>query len=213
MAIPEILPPIRGAGPGGGQRRRAGLPGLVVSSFALVLLALSPRASAEPVVRVERLAGGAVEISVRQLVPAPAARVWATLTDYDRLAQFIPGLRESRVVSHPEETLRVRQLGETRILWFRFRIAVTFEVEAEPMREIRFRGIDGDLQDMTGRYRLEPQGDGVLLRYEARFRPAFPVPPLIGPATVAVAVRREFQALVEEIARRGRRPGSGAPGP
>src|SRR5687767_1739248 len=42
--------------------------------------------------------GDAVQVSVRTTVKAPLNLIWSTLTDYDHLAQFIPGMKRSRVI-------------------------------------------------------------------------------------------------------------------
>ena len=38
----------------------------------------------------------ALEVVCRAILEAPLDLVWQTLTDYDRLAEFIPGMRGSR---------------------------------------------------------------------------------------------------------------------
>jgi hypothetical protein len=40
-----------------------------------------------------------VQVTAHAVVHAPAELIWQTLTDYDHLAQFVPGLDSSRVVS------------------------------------------------------------------------------------------------------------------
>ena len=40
----------------------------------------------------------ALEVVCRALLQAPLDLIWQTLTDYDRLAEFIPGMRRSRVL-------------------------------------------------------------------------------------------------------------------
>src|SRR6185295_20195222 len=54
----------------------------------------------------------ALEVVCRALLDAPLDVVWRTLTDYDRLAEFIPGMRRSRVVERRGAVAVVEQLGE-----------------------------------------------------------------------------------------------------
>jgi len=40
-----------------------------------------------------------VQVTARAVVHAPAELIWQTLTDYDHLPQFVPGIDSSRVLS------------------------------------------------------------------------------------------------------------------
>jgi uncharacterized membrane protein len=45
-----------------------------------------------------QLQGKALAISARATIHAPLPLIWRTLTDYDHLAEFIPGMKSSRVL-------------------------------------------------------------------------------------------------------------------
>ena len=62
-------------------------------ALLLALPLAAPDASAEISVETQRREG-ALEVVCRALIEAPAELVWQTLTDYNRLAEFIPGFRE-----------------------------------------------------------------------------------------------------------------------
>ena len=58
--------------------------------------------------------------------------VWQTLTDYGRLAEFIPGMRSSRVVERHGAVAVVEQAGEAGFLFFTFPIEVTRRLDRAP---------------------------------------------------------------------------------
>lgn len=127
---------------------------------------------------------------------------WAALTDYDRLAEFIPGMHESRVVSRSHNAVVVDQSGEASLLFFSFPIQVRLAIEERPFEQIDSRAIDGNFRELVGSYHLEARGSRVRLRYAGRMTPDFAIPPLIGTLLVRNTAARRFRAMVEEIVRR-----------
>lgn len=129
---------------------------------------------------------------------------WAVLTDYDRLAEFIPGMQQSRVVSREGHEVVVDQSGEASLLFFTFPIQVRLAIEEQQFDRIESRAISGNFRELSGNYRLEVRGTRLLLRYSGRMTPDFAVPPLIGTLLVRNTVAKRFRAMVDEILRRQR---------
>lgn len=61
--------------------------------------------------------------SPRDFVPN-SKDVWLTLTDYDRLAQYVPNLTQSKVKPSDEGQIRLWQEGAQKIVGFDFRASV-----------------------------------------------------------------------------------------
>jgi len=145
---------------------------------------------------------------------APARIVWDTLTDYERLRDFMPGVTSSRVLERDGNRLTVEHHGEFDLLFFARPVRVRLAVEHRPFTTVVARSLpqlaDGSrptLRDFVGRYELAVVRDGeVRLAYDARFELAQPLPPVIGPlfGTMAMrsAIRADFDALIREIERR-----------
>lgn len=169
--------------------------------LALLALLLAAPARAELQVSVERIEGGAFRVAVDASVAAPAPVLWGTMTDYEKLPRFVPDLRRSRVASAPGEPVVLEQEGVAR-LFFRFTIRVRLAIETEEGRIIRFRRVGGNLAEMSGAYRLVPDGDATRLSYEARLRPAFWVPSWIGTGAIKRLVTRQIVGLIGEAERR-----------
>jgi hypothetical protein len=108
-------------------------PALALS--ALLLVAGQARGAEDLSVEAVRR-GDALEIVCRAELEAPVAIVWETLTDYDRLAEFIPGMRRSRVLERRGASVLVEQSGEARFLFFSIPIEVTLATTEQPPRSI-----------------------------------------------------------------------------
>ena len=151
--------------------------------------------------RIERQ-GEYISVSASVLMQVDARIAWEVLSDYDHLAQFIPDMKSSRVVSRDGNRVRVEQKGEFGFFFYRQPVDVVLEVVEQPLRRIDARRISGNIRDLQTRYELEASDAGVKLDYVGRFIPEFSVPPLFGMPLVRRVVERRFRAMVEEIARR-----------
>lgn len=147
--------------------------------------------------------GDVVEVWAQATVQAPQPLVWATLTDYERLPEFIPGLHSSRILSRKGATTVVEQRGEANFLLLRVPIDVTLEsTERPPYLEVR--RLSGSLRHLQGRYeaRALPGTALVQLRWTGSIAPETELPPLIGEALVRMSIRKQFTGMVDEIERR-----------
>ncbi len=166
-----------------------------------VFLAFSIPAHAEPEIRIEARGGGfAVQIDAH--LDADAAIAWQVLTDYNRLAEFVPDMRVSRVISAAGSPLQVEQHGRAGFLIFSFAVDVVLEIEETPPVKLAFRAIRGNMRNMHGEWRIEKSAGGIRLVYEAELEPSFWVPPLIGRAVLRHDIAGQVAGVVREIARR-----------
>lgn len=146
--------------------------------------------------------GAAVEVRAYALVQALHATVWDTVTDYDHLAAFVPGMRSSRVVARRDGALIVEQRGETRFLVFAFPVDVTLLATARPPDAVDVHLLSGTLKRLDGTYRIEAAGPGrIALRWTGLVEPDA-LPPLLGELVMRETIRDQFSGLVREIERR-----------
>ena len=149
--------------------------------------------------------GEAVKVKAQATILAPIAMVWATLTDYERLPQFIPGIRQSRVLSRKGDVVTVAQTGQARFLMFTVPIDVTVQSTERPPGSIEVQRISGTLKQLQGRYDTDavPDKPGwVQLRWQGVIEPENPLPPLIGELLMRRMINDQFAGLVHEIERR-----------
>ncbi len=171
----------------------------------LLLLVLPAKVQAADISVHTTRNGDSFEVSAVAEIQADVADAWKVLTDYDRLAEFIPGMQESRVVSRDGSNVVVDQRGEASLLFFTFPMNVRLAIEEYPHDRIVSNAISGNFKKLHGVYHLEPRDTGLQLRYEGGFTPDFGVPPLIGTLVVRSTVERRFTAMVQAIERTRRR--------
>lgn len=181
---------------------------------AMAFLCVAGAAGAAEDVAVEAARrDGAIEVRAHARVEATFDIVWGTLTDYERLPAFIPGMKSSRVVARNGNAATVEQVGEARFLFFSFPIEVTVLSTARPPEAIDVRALKGSFRRLDGGYRLRPLPGGVIeLAWVGLLEPDFALPPLLGEVLMRSTIEDQFLGMVREIERREalRR---GAPGP
>jgi ribosome-associated toxin RatA of RatAB toxin-antitoxin module len=145
-----------------------------------------------------------VKVEASQVLQTDAHTLWETLTDYNRLATFIPDMISSRVISAPGAPKRVEQIADAGLFAFVMPDQVVLALEETPHSSIRFRAISGKLVSMTGEWRIVGDAAPVTLLYRAHIVPLSPVPPLGSGYFVEDEVRARFEAVGREAERRTR---------
>lgn len=144
----------------------------------------------------------ALEVVCRAVLDAPLDLVWQTLTDYDRLAEFIPGMRRSRVIERRGAVAVIEQSGEVGFLFLTFSIDVTLASTERPPHALEVSMLKGNLKRLDGAYRIEPQGDGRILLTWTGIVEALSMPPLLGELVMRSNIEDQFRGMVREIERR-----------
>jgi hypothetical protein len=170
--------------------------------------------------------GDAFTVTARADLQADARTAWDTITDVERLPQFVPDITRVRVLSRQArasgELLAVAFDGTFRLFFLSFPTHVWVDVEHVPYTDVLARlrppppgeRNASSLKRFSGRYTLTTVGAGrgpatrVRFDYHAEFTLAQPLPPvlgtLFGTAAVRAMLREQFAALVAEIERRAR---------
>lgn len=171
--------------------------------LAALLLALAAAGARADNVSVEtQRHDGALQVVCRARLDAPAELAWQTLTDYDHLADFVPGMQRSRVLSRHGPLSVVEQVGMARFLFVSIPIEVTLATTERAPDTIEARMTKGNLKRLEGVYRIEPQaGGGVQVSWKGLIE-ADSMPPLIGELLMRSAIEDQFRGMVREIERR-----------
>jgi ribosome-associated toxin RatA of RatAB toxin-antitoxin module len=147
--------------------------------------------------------GDAIHIRASAVLNVGTATAWQVLTDYDRYPEFIPDLRTSRVVARRGANVTVEQSGDA-VLWlFKWPLDITFEINEFPPNGLRSRAVAGSLRALASSYTLTTVASGVRLDYEGDIAPGFEFFGDIEQIAVRQNVARQFQALADEIERKG----------
>jgi hypothetical protein len=181
------------------------IPGYWALAASLMPAACIGTASAEEVAIEASRQGSAVAISARARLKAPHALIWATLTDYDHLSEFISGMTRSRVIERRGDAAIVEQTGEAGVWLFKYPIEVVVESYEEPPDFIGIRVLKGNLKRLEGGYHIEKSGDGedeYLLRWSGLIEPSIAVPLFITVPLMRANISDQFRGMVREIERR-----------
>lgn len=161
--------------------------------------------AAEPVLVQARRQGDAVQVRAQATVKAPHDLIWKTLTDYDRLAEFVPGISKSRVLDRRGNKITVEQSGKAHFWFFTYRIEVVVESTEQLPNAIGIRLLKGNLKRLDGGYQLEKidgNDAGFLLSWSGVIEPVIPVPLVIAVPLMRSNIAEQFAGMVREIERR-----------
>jgi carbon monoxide dehydrogenase subunit G len=146
---------------------------------------------------------GKVDIQAYIDVPADLQDAWAVLTDYNKLAEFVPDMDSSRIVSNPGEPIKVYQRGKKTWLLVDMPLELVFNMKESPPSSIRFSLVSGNIGDMYGEWRLYTFGQGVRIKYVAHMKPGLFSPRLPGDSLLIESdIENMMQAIGQEIVRR-----------
>lgn len=173
---------------------------LVLRAVVIACVALpSAIGRAADVNVVVRRTADAVVIEADALVNADAGTAWRVLTDYDRYADFVPGLRSSRVVARNGDHLTGAQSGEAPLWLLAMPFDITYEVTEMPPFRVDSIATANAVRAFVSRYVLTPSGNGVRIEYAGNLAPRRAWLGRFEQLAVRQGVIREFQALADEI--------------
>ncbi len=176
--------------------RRAWVAGLALGLWPFSLWA-------QPIDVSVRQDGEHIVVDVSARVAAKIENVWAVLTDYEHMPEFLSALKSSQVLSRKGNELEVAQTGEARRGFLHFSFATVRAVELTPEREIRSHLIRGDFKSYVFTTRLANEADGtVLITHHGEYVPTSWVPPVVGPAMIETETRKQYLELTTEMLRR-----------
>lgn len=131
------------------------------------------------------------------LLDAPAERIWEVMVDCGGAPEFVPGLRECRVMEQGDgwEVLQHRVRISSLLPQVTYRFRATYR---RPER-IDFVRISGDLDAMEGSWTLLPVDEArTVVRYSVYLDPGFLAPQWL----VRQALRRDLPELLRALRRR-----------
>jgi len=182
-----------------------------ITSAAVLVLAVQARGAQDVGVDTQ-LQGNALAISTHATIRATLPIMWQTLTDYDHLAEFIPGMRMSHVLQRRGPTVIVEQVGEARFLIFHYPIDVVVQSDEHYPETIAVHLLSGNLRRLAGAYRIETipgTRERFVLRWQGIIEPDIPLPLFITAPGLRETVADQFVGMVREIERRRSAEASG----
>ena len=156
---------------------------------------------------VERVAGAdggkVYQISSSGTVAATPAAVWKILTDYNRMADYVPDLKSARVISRSGDKVVIEQHGAARLLFFSRDIHLVVQVHEQAPNKLDVSLIDGDMKVYRCSWELSPVAatGGTRVLYNATIEPKFYVPGVVGASLVRKDIAKMMAAVLVRLDR------------
>jgi hypothetical protein len=180
--------------------RRFGL-----AAGVLLLCGAMPAVQAFELAAVETTRDGpAYVLRIEAVFQATPGQLLAVLTDYDEIHRLHPRMVESRSLGQvgPETTEVFTQFEGCVLVFCRtVRRVEQIRIEGRTLRAVDVPG-RGSFSEGSTEWHFSGGDGGTRLRYEARFVPAFPVAPILGPTILARSVERMTLETMAEADRR-----------
>ncbi len=146
--------------------------------------------------------GDTLHVTVDMRVAVKPRRAWEVMTDFDRMAGFVPNLSSSRIVARNGNRLKVAQKGTYTLGLWNFPFESMRDVELFPYTRVTSHATGGSMKNMDSVTYFEAEGQNTRVNYNATLTPALSIPPLLGPSLISSEVREQFQGMHDEMLRR-----------
>ncbi|MCS6786032.1 MAG: SRPBCC family protein [Thiobacillaceae bacterium] len=177
----------------------------LVLALGLAGGALAAEDPAEPVAVAVVKENGHYQLSAEFRVPVSLRTAWAVLTDFEHMAEFLPGVKESHVIAHSGNQLTVQQKGESPTGLIPVEYETLRLIELRPYQSIRSRTLKGNLGSVEGETRLTAEGRNLtLVQYTATAHPDSALAGLVPSSLLKDGLKAQFQAMRAEMLRRAR---------
>jgi len=147
---------------------------------------------------------GRIQIEASYSVPINICNAFAFITAYEG-AKNIPGILESKVISRAGNKVRVYRVIEEQILFFLIELKSTIEYTEVPNRLVTFEQISGDTKLYRGSWRLVPDKDSTIFKYEALVEPHSLIPSSVAEYFMKNSLKDRFEFMAQK-ARENRAP-------
>lgn len=171
--------------------------------ICLMFVCACPAFAARPEVSARRVDVGGepvFEVVAHGTVKTAPAAVWKVLTDYERMPEFVPDLKKTRIVSRSGSRTILEQAGVARFMFFSRLINLVVQAHEEHMSSIDITLVSGDMKVYNCRWSITPTADGgTRVDYTGRMVPRFYVPGMLGSNLLRGDIERMMQAVLDRL--------------
>lgn len=147
--------------------------------------------------------GDGLALTAEFRVPVKLRLAWDVLTDFEHMPSYLPGLRESHVLSHAGNQLTVRQKGEHSVGLLSWEYEAVRIIELKPYQSIHSRTLKSSHGSVEGVTRLTAEGRNLTrVQYSASALPDSSLTALVPSSYLEEGLKAQFQAMREEMLRR-----------
>lgn len=147
--------------------------------------------------------GDEVHLDISALVEAKPREVWAVMTDFEHMADFISNLKSSKVIARSSPTsFTVEQQGRAGAGPISFTLDSIRDIQMKPYEWIRSRLLSGGMKKFDGITRFSEEGGKTRVSYHSDAISGVWIPPVIGRKLIEDEAREQFTQMMQEVLRR-----------
>ena len=171
---------------------------------ALFALAGNAAVAAESPIRKLAVAfeGDAYVVNAVFFAAAPPNIAWDVLTDFDKLAGWVPNVAESKVIKREDAAVTVEQRGVAKYGAATFPYVTERRIELRPPSGIKTAQVKGNMRRVESTIMLEAEGKGTRIVYHLEIVPSLLAGAVMSKQFVEHEVGEQFTAIVGEMTRR-----------
>ena len=148
------------------------------------------------------MVGEDIIIDLNFAVSATQQEVWDVLTDFDRMADFVSNLKESKVVSVSEDKFTIFQRGAAIYGPISYPFESTREVRLVPYHKILTHLVSGNMRKLEGITYLTDEGGRTRVIHRTEAIPKVWIPAAVGKIFIEHEMREQFNEMRNEIIKR-----------
>jgi carbon monoxide dehydrogenase subunit G len=174
---------------------------LVLSSFLLAFNALAAESSYVRSIAVTR-DGDLYKCDAVLFAPVRQALAWEVLTDVDHMADWVPNLRQSRVLKREADVAYIEQVGLAQFGFLSFNFTTERRLEMKRPHSIKSTQTRGSANRYSSFLRLSPEAGGTRLDYHAEFEPGLLASIVLSRDFLEHEIGEQFTGMIGEMVRR-----------
>lgn len=174
---------------------------IVLLCAALSLLPAAAATRGRAIVDVRR-DGDVFHVHATLFAPVPRDLAWEVLTDFDRMAAFVPNVSASRVTSREGNRLTIEQRGIARFGPLAFAFTSGRMIDLTPRSEIRSVQTRGNMRRLESLTQFSDEEGGTALVYLVEVEPGALYPAALTERFLRDEIGEQFEAIVLEMLRR-----------
>lgn len=174
--------------------------------LVLVLLAIGTGAAAQSPIRSIDIAekDDGYVADVVMFAPVPTAIAWDVLTDFDRMAGWVPNVKESKVLARDGNTLEIEQRGVAKFGVASFPYVSTRKMVLDPQKTVLATQIKGSMKRLQSLMKVSAEGSGTQLNYRLELVPSGLAALALSKDFLKHELTEQFTAIVGEMVRRAK---------
>jgi polyketide cyclase/dehydrase/lipid transport protein len=136
--------------------------------------------------------------------PVPGSIAWKVLTDFEHQPEWVPNLRESKVIESDGNALTIEQRGVARFGIASFPYVSVRQILLDPERTVRAKQLKGSMRRVESLMTLTPDGNGTQLQYHLEMVPTGLAAAVLSEDFLQHELTEQFTAIIGEMVRRNR---------